>query len=443
VNDGYSRKARILDEKHKKEEGWLMISEAFPSYTEFNPLVPVWCVTPGKGACIHRFFDTSPFSPSGRYLAVLRMPREDRVNIPGEAAEIIVIDLQTGEERVVAETRGWEVQLGANINWGNEDTSLFYNDVDTESWEPFCVRLNVQTGVKIRLEGSIYRISPDGKTIISASVDRMRRTQDGYGVVLPDARVPRNFGLSKDDGLYVTDTETGKRKLLVSIHDVFERAQPAIPRASYEHGECYGFHCKFNPQGDRLLFTMRWYQPGHDQPWNMIGQGLDYWVITMRPDGSDMAVAVGPEQWRKGGHHINWFPDGERLSMNLCIDGDNKLYLAQVHADGTNLRKIINELPGSGHPTVHPDGVHILTDAYEGEPVSFGDGTVPLRWINVKEKTEKTIVRIRVGNPATAISSALRVDPHPAWDPEFKRIAFNGFVNGTRRVFVADLSSLI
>jgi hypothetical protein len=48
-----------------------------------------------------------------------------------------------------------------------------------------------------------------------------------------------------------------------------------------------------------------------------------------------------------------------------------------------------------------------------------------------------------VGNPATAISSALRVDPHPAWDPEFKRIAFNGFVNGTRRVFVADLSSLI
>ncbi|MDF2646973.1 MAG: hypothetical protein K0Q73_2778, partial [Paenibacillus sp.] len=244
-------------------------------------------------------------------------------------------------------------------------------------------------------------------------------------------------------GLYMTDAVTGKRQLLVSIRDVFDRALPNIPRTCYEQGECYGFHCKFNSQGDRLLFTMRWFQTDMDQPWNMLANGLDYWVVTMRPDGSDIAVAVGPEQWRKGGHHINWFPDGEKLSMNLCVDGDNKLYLAQVNADGTDLHKIIDELPGSGHPTVHPDGIHILTDAYEGEEVSFGDGTVPLRWINITEKTEKTIVRIRVSNSATAISSALRVDPHPAWDSEFKRIAFNGFVNGTRRVFVADLSSLI
>lgn len=99
--------------------------------------------------------------------------------------------------------------------------------------------------------------------------------------------------------------------------------------------QCYGFHCKFNTQGDRLLFTMRWYQTDMDQPWNMLANGLDYWVVTMRPDGSDIAVAVGPEQWRKGGHHINWFPDGEKLSMNLCVDGDNKLYLVLCHCAGS------------------------------------------------------------------------------------------------------------
>lgn len=422
-----------------------MINEkVFPRYAEYDPVVPVWCVTPNAGGCIHRFFDTSPISPSGRYLALTRMPREDRLNLPGERASIVIVDLQTGTEREVAETCGWEPQLGANINWGSDDNALFYNDVDDKTWEPFIVKLDIFTGKKERLEGSIYRISPDGKSIISASAIRMRRTQDGYGVRVPDELVPRNFGLRDDDGLYMTDAETGKQKLLVSIRDVFEKAQPSIPLDPYETmGECYGFHCKFNPQGDRLLFTMRWFHTDLEQPWNMNSRKLHFWVVTMRPDGSDIRVAVGPEYWRHGGHHINWFPDGEKLSMNLCIDGDNKMYFVQVNADGTDMKKIIEEIPGSGHPTVHPNGRHILTDSYMHEKVSFGDGTVPLRWIDLEEKTEQTLVRINVDNPGFQVSKALRVDPHPAWAADNRHIVFNGFVQGTRRVFVADLQSVL
>jgi len=36
-----------------------------------------------------------------------------------------------------------------------------------------------------------------------------------------------------------------------------------------------------------------------------------------------------------------------------------------------------------------------------------------------------------------------RVDPHPAWDRSGRFVAFNGFVNDTRGVFVADLSALL
>ena len=36
-----------------------------------------------------------------------------------------------------------------------------------------------------------------------------------------------------------------------------------------------------------------------------------------------------------------------------------------------------------------------------------------------------------------------RVDPHPAWDPKGRFVAFNGFVGGTRGVFVADLTALL
>lgn len=67
--------------------------DRFPRYTEFDPLVPVWCLTPNEGRCIHRFFDTSPIAPGGRYAAVFRLPFEDRQPAPGEVGQIVVADL--------------------------------------------------------------------------------------------------------------------------------------------------------------------------------------------------------------------------------------------------------------------------------------------------------------------------------------------------------------
>ncbi len=83
------------------------LSAHSPRYTSFEPSVPVWCVTPNEGRVIHRFFDSSPFSPSGRYIALTRIPREDRYPRPGEVAEVVLVDLETGQERTVAETIGW------------------------------------------------------------------------------------------------------------------------------------------------------------------------------------------------------------------------------------------------------------------------------------------------------------------------------------------------
>ena len=104
------------------------------------------------------------------------------------------------------------------------------------------------------------------------------------------------------------------------------------------------------------------------------------------------------------------------------------------------LEKILDDIPGSGHPTVHPDGRHILTDAYTFESLSYGDGTVPIRFIDLDKGEDRRIIRIETD---TKRETGLRVDPHPAWDPGYRWIAFNGYTDGTRRVFIADLSSLL
>lgn len=412
----------------------------FPRYEQHHPLIPVWCVTPNEGRTIHRFFDTSPFSPSGRYLAGFRLPQEERSPAPGETGEIVLIDLENGEERVVASTCGWEPQLGANLQWGADDETMLFNDVDIASWTPLCVVLNPFAGKRKTFPGGIYKASPDGKRAAHANLTAMRRTQSGYGVVIPDEQVPRNSGLAENDGLYVLDLETGQDRLLISIKDCVQRANPRSDFNDLIDHEVYGFHCKWNAQGSRLMFSLRAFPASIPRPFN---KRTAFDVYTMDNEARDIRLAIPAREWKKRGHHTNWFPDGESLSMNLDIDEEGVMRFVQVRFDGSGLRKILEHAIGSGHPTLHPDGRHILTDAYPYEPVAFGDGTVPLRWIDMKDGTEQTVARMRAETKESNTNPSLRVDPHPAWDPTYRFIAFNGFADGTRRIYVADMSGML
>ncbi|MDA3799138.1 MAG: hypothetical protein PF692_08670 [Kiritimatiellae bacterium] len=421
----------------------MIIHDSFPKYLEFDPKVPVWCVTPDRPSCIHRFFDTSPISPSGRYLAVFQLPFEDRPPEPGEAGNICLVDLETGKNRIVAQTCGWEPQMGANINWGGSDHELFFNDVDTESWKPFAWKLDPLAGKRKRMDGTVYHASPDGRWLISANMTTMRKTQGGYGVCIPMDKMQRNIGPSENDGFYITDTSTGKTRLLASIADLLSQSDPAVLMDNPKQYEIYGFHSKFNPQGNRLMLSLRWF-PATDEPrcnmFKIDASAVRFAWVTTNLDGKSPQCTVGPEQWEKHGHHATWFPDGEHISMNLNIDRDVMRFV-QVNSDGTELKKILNDVVGSGHPTIHPDGRHLLTDTYTLENMAFGDGTIPIRWIDLRTGKEETIIRINTLQ--TCNDSVMRIDPHPAWDRTWRYITFNAFVGGTRRVFVADMKELI
>jgi hypothetical protein len=419
------------------------MDKIFPRYREYDPLIPVWCITPERTGCIHRFFDTSPISPLGRYLAVFQLPFEDHQPEPGDAGHICLVDLETGKDRLVAETCGWEPQMGANINWGASDHELFFNDVDTTTWKPFAWKLDPLTGRRGPMEGTVYHASPDGRWLISANMTTMRRTQPGYGVAVPDEFARWSAGPSDDDGFYLTNTQTGKQRLFASIRELLTQADPAVLLENPEQVEIYGFHSKFNHQGDRLMLSLRWF-PAQEQPrWNMFKrdfQTVRYAWVTLRLDKSEMHCAIGPEQWEKGGHHATWFPDGKRISMNLNIDREG-LRFVQVNADGSGLRKMLDHVYGSGHPTVHADNRHLLTDTYTNEVTAYGDGTIPLRWIDLQTGAERILLRINTAQSCP--DSTLRVDPHPAWDRKWRYVTFNAFVDGTRRVFMADMQQLI
>lgn len=405
---------------------------AFPSCDDFKALVPVKRIA--KGRIIHRFFDTCPISPSGRYAALFRLPNENKPPRPGEAGEVVLVDLVSGRERVIAESRGWEVQMGANVQWSPKDDTLFFNDVDTKTWQPFATMLHVDTGRTTKLNGTVFTISPDGRLFSSHNQITSRRVQVGYGVVLPEEHTPVNRGLVADDGIYVTDIARNERRLIVSMRDIVDKAVPKLAIPNAEKCQFYCFQTRWNPQGTRLMTFLRWIVPGPKAK----NAGRTLALITMKTDGSDLRVAVTAEQYARGGHHPMWTPDGEHLILNLRLKEGQGLELVKVRYDNSDMRSL--HPVGSGHPSQHARLPFVISDAYPAEPIARGDGTAPLRFIDLRNGKETALAHIPLVRSETKkLTTEHRIDAHPVWGTNGRWVVFNGVVDDTRAVYVADL----
>ena len=295
------------------------LSDAFPRYEEFKPLVPVHCVTPKLDGCFHRFFNTSPISPSGRYLAVTRLAREDRLATPDEEAEVVLVDLQTGESRVLAKTKGFDSQLGAQAQWGASDNELFFNDLDTKQWRAFGVRMDPISGERRNLDGPVFEVTRDGKLAASICLVRSAITQRGYGVVIPTEVLPWNEGAAKDDGVYLTDTTTGACRLVVSYKDLLDACgEKLIPTETDRGGGYHGHQLSWNPQGTRLWLALAFNYP---QPMTSKKRRLELSLITLKPDGSDVHVAITSPVWRRQGRQSSLLVRRRRAHQHELPNG--------------------------------------------------------------------------------------------------------------------------
>lgn len=425
--------AVITSRARAEESLWKRRRIDFRRYSIDNPLVPVDCVTPNDGAYIHTFFDVCPFSPSQRYLAVLRLPFEDRKPVYGDTAEVCVIDLLERTIQTVYRTRAFGMQTGAQVQWGRTDQYLYFNDLsDKHGGHAVCVQLDLHAGKPRFLDGPMYHMAPDESCVVGFNLDLINHVQDGYGcVVAPKNRLKLGAGASDKQGLWQTDIKSGKTKLLVSLAEIFE----ALPdKDQYRSLAFYLFHTKFSPDGARIMQVVRARDPESEE--GKYKKGI---LITLDSAGSDIRVALPPEVWAKGGHHPNWHPNSKEILMNLRTE-PGPLRFQLFRYDGSNLRKISSRIEGSGHPAFEKTGRYIFTDAYPAERVARKGGFVPMRLIETRNDEERTAAWMYTLGEGLAV---LRLDPHPAWSRDGRRSCFNGAPDKRRQVFVADLSSMM
>ena len=409
------------------------MSVVFRPYRPDRTVGKVSCVTPNDGFYLNSFYDVCPFSPSQRYLAVTHFPFQHRQPRVGETADVCIIDLENQTIETVYSTKGWGFQLGANLNWGQTDRHLYTNDII--DGQAVCVRLDLQSGRTKAFSGPMYHLAPDESSVVGFPLDLINATQQGYGVPVDWNNIPQlKEKVAADQGIWKTDLKTNRKILLKSIADLYAHAQDKdmIGDATF-----YMFHTKFNAQATRISQVFR--------GWVMEGGRKRYkpMLFTFDPNGDNVQLAVRHKLWAPGGHHPNWHPDGDHIIMNCKPDGKNMRF-CRFRYDGNAFHVISEKHPGGGHPSVTPNGKYLVTDAYVGEDIVPDNKEVPIRLLDTISDEVAVICHMyTLGRKDDIGHGTLRLDPHPAWSRDYKKVCFNGAPQGKRQVFIADLAEVV
>ncbi|MHC4192191.1 MAG: TolB-like translocation protein [Planctomycetota bacterium] len=405
----------------------------FRSYRPERTVGKVTRVTPDDGFYLQTFYDVCPFSPSQRYLAVTRFPFQTRQPRVGETADVCVIDLEEQTIETVYATKGWAFQLGANLNWGRTDRYLYTNDIiDSQA---VCVRLDLRTGKARAFSGPMYHLAPDESSVVGFPLDLINATQQGYGVPVDWNNIPQSKEkVATNQGIWKTDLKTNRKWLLKSIADLYALAED---KDMIGDAWFYMFHTKFNPQGTRISQVFRgWVMEDNRKRYKPM-------LFTFDPNGENVHLAVRHKLWAPGGHHPNWHPDGEHIIMNLKPDG-KQMRFCKFRYDGEDFQTISDKHPGGGHPSVTSDGKYLVTDAYPNESGVPDNKEVPILLLDtVSDEIAVICYMYTLGRKDDIGQGTLRLDPHPAWSRDFKKVCFNGAPEGKRQVFIADLTSVV
>ncbi len=382
-------------------------------------------LTPANGK--HHFFGyygVCPWDATGRYFVCLETDFHNHMPGLGEKARILLLDLQAGEGKAIAETNGWNYQQGAMLNWLPSDPGrkIVFNDCDaTRAWSRV---LDVFTGEERVLPMPIYAMAHHHDLAACINFGRLRKNRRVTS--LP-------FGIDKnkdvvhpaDDGIYMMDVRTGDVKPILTFDELWKANTDTTSlddELLAEAGIQFWIeHVAFNPGDTRIHFLARFTD---------LFKSLVTAMWTCNIDGTDRHLAV-PYYLRIS--HFEWIDDEELI---VTMSWPDKKHLNHVQltdkAGQASWRAIaVDKLVVDGHPHVSPDKRLMATDTY----VINGR-----RRVYVMERDTEALHEVAAFDNPPEINGNIRCDPHPRWNRHGTQLCFDGLGEHGRQVYVVDVS---
>lgn len=371
----------------------------------------------------HHFFgyigqcQTIPWNGSGQYILGLEINAIDRMPIPGEAATIFLIDTKDQNKLLrIDKTHAWNPQQGTMFYWNplSSEKQFFFNDMDVETGEVYTVVYDVEK--KKRVHTYRYKDTPignggvatNGSAWLGLNYGRLARLRlvTGY----PGANDwSKNEIAPKNDGMFIVDTKSGQKRLLVSYHQLERKLKERDP--DLMHSGLFINHTLWNRDCDRVYFFVRAGWSGNDD--KRINT-----PCSIRADGTDLVLhdihIGGHPEWAEGSLII-----GIQDQLQILYDVDKK--------------KVVGQL---GNPEMFPKPEGDIALSPDGNWFVNGYKEGTKNFYSVYRRSDGSFIRSE-GLDKGAYSGDIRIDPAPRWNRTNDAILVPGIdKDNTRQMFM-------
>lgn len=382
-------------------------------------------ITPNDGG--HYFFGYYDMraSQGNRHLAH-RVSFMDRMQEADDVAELGY--LEDGKFTPFATTTAWNFQQGAMLQYHPflQDT-VYYNVCKDGN---FCtVTHNYATGEKKYTDRATACVSPDGKWGLAVNFGRIFAFRPGYGYagcVDPYAEV----NAPAQDGIFLTDMETGKSRMLVNYTKLAEVGGFTADQKILVN------HITFNPASNRYVALVR----------NFTNDAFPWWSTSMLMgdlDGNIRAVFKNTYAshyiWEDEIHlvahcstepgHFNeegkWKDPKKKSMFRINMeDSTFQEYDMPFFHEGHN---------GDIHCNIAPGGKYIIGDGY---PI---EGYRHIVGYNIETGNSVTLLKSRTVKP---VNNDIRCDLHNQFVFDGKFISYDTTENGCRQIAILPIEIL-
>ena len=364
------------------------------------------------------YYDLEPFDRESKRHLAHRASFNDRLPTKNDICDVGYITLSDKVFHKVGETRAWNFQQGAMLQWFDEN-SIIFNDFRNEKY--VSIIKNIDTGAERELVLPIATLSSDRKWAMSINFSRVWDFRPGYGYCnLKDANY--DIFAPENDGIFLLDIEKNEAKLVISYKDI----KNAFPEPPFSELKLVVNHITFNPSGERFIFILRNFPEKCGDRWGNL-------LVTANKDGTDMV-------------NLTRFCD-VNSHYHFKNDKDIIIYAGYPTWGIYLLEDITKKCVKLNCELVDKDDIHCL---YHPDKSSFiGDGypqsNDPYRSIYLYDfETAKAIEILKIySHPVT--STDLRCDLHNRFNYEGNLVSFDSFHAELRSIcsFKFDKKSLI
>ncbi|MBR4651886.1 MAG: hypothetical protein IKO72_00865 [Kiritimatiellae bacterium] len=402
----------------------------FPSFS------PPRAVTGGEhDHFLANYFAINCWSPDNRYM--LTLETDIKNTLPdGRPCVLGLVDLADGNRFIpVTTTRCWNFQEATMAHWvpWAKDTFVF-NDIRDGR---FCaVMMNWKTRRERVFPGyPVSAVSEDGAFALSINYARLYCTRPDYGYAGrgQDPRLGTVF--PEDDGIFRLDLRTGEARLIVSCASVRDQ----VPPVTGTNGLSYLCHTAISKDFRRIFFLSRSVGEPNEGGRKKKRVRWETTAFTATVDGTDIRRCF-PDGW--GASHFNWKPnlsvrDAATMVVTCNVNGNRRVcsHVEFVVGEEEKVRRIGGaEMDFDGHCIYSPDGRFVSGDGY-------WDKNYFRHWKIVRLADDAVRDLGSYFIPEIYRHTYCRCDLHPRWRPDGRQIAFNSVHEGTRQVYVMDVTA--